>query len=274
MSDGSDRDGGEGTENLGGIVVDVVDDRILTMGIDRPAKLNGFTPEMMDQLVEAFTRLDEDPDLWCGVVHAVGDHFTAGLDLPRFRARMQGGERSMDRQGMVDPTSLGRSCRKPLVYAVKGITYTVGIELMLGGDIAVAADNCRFRQHEPLRGIHATGGATIRFVERGGWGNAMYHLLTSDEFTAEEAYRIGLVQEVVPAGTEYDRALELARLVCEGAPLAVQETKASSRRYLLEGEAAARAAFGETQARLAATDDAAEGVASFVEKRPPKFTGR
>ncbi|MEM7143346.1 MAG: crotonase/enoyl-CoA hydratase family protein [Actinomycetota bacterium] len=262
------------TENLGAINVDIVDGRILRMEIDRPAKLNGFTPEMMDGLVDAFTRLDEDDDLWCGLVTANGAHFTAGLDLPRFQARMQGGERSMDREGMVDPTALGRSCRKPVVYAVKGITYTVGIELMLGGDIAVAADDCRFRQHEPLRGIHATGGATIRFVERGGWGNAMYHLLTSDEFTAEEAYRIGLVQEVVPAGEEGDRALELARLVCEGAPRAVQATKASSLRYLMEGHDAARAAFGPVQAELSSTEDFQEGLRSFVEKRPPRFSGR
>ena len=180
----------------------------------------------------------------------------------------------MDREGMVDPTSLGRCCRKPLVYAVKGITYTVGIEHMLGGDIVVAADDCRFRQHEPLRGIHATGGATIRFVERGGWGNAMYHLLTSDEFTAAEAYRIGLVQEVVPAGTELGRALELAKIVCEGAPKAVQATKASSRRYLLEGHDAARAAFSSTQAELSQAEDFQEGLRSFIEKRPPRFTGR
>ena len=259
---------------LGTVNVDVIDGRILTMEIDRPAKYNGFTPEMMDVLVDAFTRLDEDDDLWCGLVHAAGPHFTAGLDLPRFQERMQGGERSMDRDGLVDPTALGRACRKPVVYAVKGITYTVGIELMLGGDIVVAADDCRFRQHEPLRGIHATGGATIRFVERGGWGNAMYHLLTSDEFTAAEAYRIGLVQEVVAAGAEYDRALELSRLVCEGAPKAVQATKASSLRYVLDGHEAARAAFASTQADLSAGDDFQEGLRSFIEKRPPKFTGR
>lgn len=260
--------------STGAINTEVIDDHILKMEIDRPTKLNGFTPEMMDGLVDAFTRLDEDDGLWCGLVTANGPHFTAGLDLPRFQDRMQGGENSMDRKGLVDPTSLGRSCRKPVVYAVKGITYTVGIELMLGGDIAVAADDCRFRQHEPLRGIHATGGATMRFVERGGWGNAMYHLLTSDEFTAEEAYRIGLVQEVVPAGQEGDRALALARLVCEGAPKAVQATKAASLRYLMEGHNAARAAFGPTQAELSATEDFQEGLRSFVEKRPPKFTGR
>ncbi len=260
--------------DLGRILTEVIDGHVLTIAIDRPAKYNGFTPEMMDGLVNAFTRLDEDPDLWCGVVHAVGPHFTAGLDLPRFQARMREGERSTDREGMVDPTALGRGCRKPVIYAVKGITYTVGIELMMGGDIAVAADDCRFRQHEPLRGIHATGGATIRFVERGGWGNAMYHLLTSDEFDAVEAHRIGLVQEVVPAGTEFDRALELAGVVCAGAPLAVQATKASSLRYVLEGQGAAIAAFAATQAELATSEDFKEGLASFVERRDPRFSGR
>ncbi|MDP6697871.1 MAG: crotonase/enoyl-CoA hydratase family protein [Acidimicrobiales bacterium] len=246
--------------------------RILLMGIDRPAKMNGFTPEMMDGLVEAFTRLDDDADLWCGVLFGHGDHFTAGLDLPRWHERMRSGERRRG-TGAVDPTALGRKCTKPIVTAVQGVTYTLGIELMLAGDIVVAADDCRFSQLEPLRGIHAAGGATIRFVQRGGWGNAMYHLLTSDVFDSAEALRIGLVQEVVPAGTQLDRAMELATVICEGAPLAVQATKASSMRFVEEGEAAAVAALGPKQAELAATDDAAEGVASFVERRKGHFKG-
>ncbi|MFQ5558649.1 MAG: crotonase/enoyl-CoA hydratase family protein [Acidimicrobiales bacterium] len=258
----------------GSIVVEVVDGHILTMAIDRPAKCNGFTPEMMDSLVDAYTRLDDDDQLWVGVLHAVGPHFTAGLDLPRFAERMKSGEAAgRGVRGRVDPTALGRSCRKPVISAVKGITYTLGIELMLAGDIVVAAADCRFSQLEPKRGIHATGGATIRFVQRGGWGNAMYHLLTSDEFDAAEAHRIGLVQEVVPAGEELGRAVELARLICRGAPLAVRATKAASRRYLLEGEEAAIAAFAPTQAELAATDDFQEGLAGFVERREARFTG-
>jgi len=260
--------------DLGRITTEVTHDHILEIGIDRQPKLNGFTPEMMAELVAAYTRLDEDPDLWVGVLFAWGPHFTAGLDLPRFAASMTKGVRSSGQSGMVDPTALGRACRKPIVTAVKGITYTLGIELMLGGDIVVAADDCRFSQLEPLRGIHATGGATIRFVERGGWGNAMYHLLTSDEFDSAEAHRIGLVQEVVPAGAELDRARELALQICEGAPLAVQATKESSVRYLVEGQRAAIAAFSATQAKLAATADFAEGLASFKEKRKPRFEGR
>jgi enoyl-CoA hydratase/carnithine racemase len=102
----------------------------------------------------------------------------------------------------------------------------------------------------------------------------MYHLLTSDVFNAEEALRVGLVQEVVSAGTELDRAVEIAEMICAGAPLAVQATKASSMCYVTEGEAATIAAFGADQARLAATEDAEEGFRSFVERRKGNFAGK
>ncbi len=72
--------------------------------------------------------------------------------------------------------ALGRACRKPIITAVQGITFTFGIELALAGDIVIAADNCRFSQLEPARGIHATGGATIRLVQRGGWGLSLLHI--------------------------------------------------------------------------------------------------
>ena len=132
----------------------------------------------------------------------------------------------------------------------------------------------RFSQLEPKRGIHATGGATIRFVERGGWGNAMYHLLTSDEFDAEEAKRIGLVQEIVPLGQQLERAIEIAEVIATGAPLAVQATKASSRRFVEEGFEAAVAALKPTQKALFETEDVDEGVQSFKERRAAQFKGR
>ncbi len=248
---------------------------ILLIGLDRPAKYNGYTPTMATQLVDAMTRLDEEDDLWVGVIFGHGKHFTAGLDLPKWTGRMEkGGSRDRRTDERLDPVALGRGCRKPIVTAVHGITFTFGIELALAGDIVIAADNCRFSQLEPRRGIHATGGATIRFVQRGGWGNAMYHLLTSDEFDAEEAKRIGIVQEVVPAGTQLERALEIAEVIASQAPLAVQETKASSRRFVEEGFEAAVRAMGPTQQRLLTSQDAAEGVKSFVERRPAKFVGR
>jgi enoyl-CoA hydratase/carnithine racemase len=247
---------------------------LLMIGINRPEKFNSYTPHMAKQLVAAYTRLDEDVELWVGVVFGHGKHFSAGLDLPKWTEAMaRGGDRS-DQAAAVDPMALGRACRKPIVTAVQGITFTFGIELALAGDIVVAADDCRFSQLEPARGIHATGGATFRFPERAGWGNAMYHLLTSDEFDAAEAYRIGLVQEVVPAGTQLDRAIELAERIATQAPLAVQATKASARRYLTEGVDACTAALETVQAHLLDSEDAAEGVQSFIERRAARFEGR
>ena len=174
--------------------------------------------------------------------------------------------------GAVDPLSLRPPIRtKPLVAAVQGICFTLGIELMLAADIVVAADDCRFAQIEVKRGIMPAGGATVRMVERAGWGNAQRYLLTGDEFGAAEALRLGFVQEVVPAGQQKERALELARRIAEQAPLAVRASLASSRIAVDHGPHAAIREFNAQQARLMATEDAAEGVRSFVERRTGRF---
>src|SRR5690348_5088428 len=175
---------------------------ILKIVLNNPAKKNAFSPEMMLQLSEALTLLDRDDDLWVGVLCAVGDHFTAGLDMPKFFGPTA---TPIPRpEGAVDPFGMGKACRKPIVTAVQGITFTVGIEMALAGDIVIAADDCRCCQMEARRGTAPLGGAHYRYISRAGWGNAMYHLMLCDEFGAAEAWRIGLVQEVVPAGTQVE----------------------------------------------------------------------
>ncbi|MCL4693871.1 MAG: crotonase/enoyl-CoA hydratase family protein [Candidatus Hydrogenedentes bacterium] len=248
-------------------------DHILLMGIDRAEKRNGFTPKMVHELTDAYNALETDDELWCGVLFAHGNHFTGGLDLPMFAESFAKNENFFTGKG-VDILGLEQKCSKPLVCAVQGITYTIGIELMLACDIVVAATDCRFSQLEPKRGIMAVGGATMRFVQRCGWGNAMYHLLTADEFNADEAYRVGLVQEVVEPGAQVERAIELAETINSCAPLAVRATIASSRLYLDDGERAAYEQFGPTQARLGQSEDFQEGIQSFVERRKAVFKGR
>ncbi len=246
---------------------------VFLMGLDRPEKYNGLTPKMFTELGAAFNELENNRDLWAGVLFAHGANTTAGLDLPKFIGGMQEGK-DLVSTADIDMFALHKKCTKPMVCAVQGITFTAGIEMMLACDIVVAASDCRFAQLEPKRGIMAVGGATFRFVERCGWGNAMYHLLRADEFTAEEAYRIGLVQEVVEPGEQMDRAVAIAEEIAKVAPLAAQATKASGMKYLEEGEAAAIAEFTDVQSRLSTSEDAAEGVASFVERREARFTGK
>jgi len=248
--------------------------RVLAIGIDRPKKLNGFSPKMLVELAEAFTALERDEEAWVGVLFAHGAHFTAGLELDKVAPLMR--ERgSVFPVGAIDPLSLRPPLRtKPLVCAVQGICFTLGIELMLAADIVVAADDCRFAQIEVKRGIMPAGGATIRMVERAGWGNAQRHLLTGDEFGSAEALRLGFVQEVVPTGREKARALEIAGTIAEQAPLAVRASLASSRTAVDQGPHAAIREFNAQQARLMATADAAEGVRSFIERRQARFSGR
>ena len=252
-------------------------DGLLLIGINRPAKRNGFTPKMYRELGEAYTRLDDDPALRVGVLHALGEHFTAGLDLPTIAPLMQRGEKAVP-LGLVDPVNLGmdgfRRRTKPMVVAVKGITYTLGIELMLAADIVVAADNCRFSQLEVKRGIMATGGATLRMAERAGLGNALLHLLTGDEFGSAEALRLNFVQKVVPAGTELDEAVKIADAIAAQAPLAVVATRLNVLKAIEHGPVIAMHEFIDTQQRLSRSEDAGEGVRSFVERRPARFAGR
>lgn len=250
---------------------------ILLIGINRPAKRNGFTPKMFVELGQAYTRLDDDPALRVGVLHALGEHFTAGLDLPTIAPLMRAGRKAVP-LGLVDPLDLGmegyRRRTKPMVVAVKGITFTLGIELMLAADVTVAADNCRFSQLEVKRGIMATGGATLRMAQRAGAGNALLHLLTGDEFGSAEALRLNFVQRVVPAGQELATAVDVAASIAQQAPLAVAATRRNVLKAMEQGPVVAMQDFIDVQRQLSGSEDAAEGVRSFVERRPAQFVGR
>jgi enoyl-CoA hydratase len=248
-------------------------DHLLLVGFNRPEKRNAFSVEMFLDLSRAYGELENDPDLRCGVLHAHGDHFTGGLDLAEWAAVFSSGHMPLAEDGL-DPLGLqGPPLTKPMVCAVQGICFTIGIELMLATDVRVAARGTRFGQIEIKRGIYPVGGATIRMPREVGWANAMRWLLTGDEISAEEAHRIGLVQELVEPGEQFDRAVEIAARIAAQAPLGVRATLASSRLALAD-EAHAAARLLPDLAPIMISDDVREGVASFLERRQARFTGR
>ena len=197
---------------------------------------------------------------------------TAGLDMPKFFGPAR--EARDSPAGNIDPFALKRRTLKPVVAAVQGLCLTIGIEMMLAADIVVAADDTRFCQMESKRGIAPLGGAHFRFLTRTGWGNAMYHLMLCDEFSAERALQLGLVQEVVPAGQQVDRAIALAQQIARNAPLGLRAMKEAALRYIEAGEAMAIAAIPTIHNSVMGTEDAKEGIRSFVERRAAQFQGR
>ena len=248
---------------------------LLLIGFNRPKKKNAFDLEMLDALSAAVTELDGNDDLRAGVIFAHGSDFTAGLDLGNVAPAIASGSRSLFQPGMIDPWAThGAPCRKPIVTAAHGLCLTLGIELMLATDVRLAAAGTRFAQIEIKRGIFPFGGGTARWVSNCGWGNAMRYLLTGDEFGAEEALRIGLVSEVVDADRLLPRAIEIAETVARQAPLGVRATLASSRLAVKSGEDAAAAALLPEIRRLMTSEDAAEGLSSFLERRAANFKGR
>jgi len=249
---------------------------VLMMGWNRPEKRNAFDVDMYGAMAVAYGRLHADDDLRCGLVYAVGGHFTGGLDLEQWAPIFARGEYPPLPAGAIEPFGWNEDRRvaKPVVFAAQGICYTVGLELMLACDIRIAASDARFAQIEVKRGLFPVGGATVRLMQEIGWGNAMRYLLTGDEISASEALRMGLVQEVTEPGRQLDRGLEIAERVAKQAPLGVQASLASARLARIEGDRVAMARLIDDLVPVMNSEDAKEGVRSFMERREARFTGR
>ena len=250
-----------------------VQDYICLIGLNRADKRNAFDSHMIKQLSEALTRYEDDDNLRCALIFAHGEHFTAGLDLMELQDKWNKGafEFAADE---IDPWGIGGKLRsKPVVVAVQGTCFTAGIELMLNSDVVIASDSCNFAQMEVQRGIMPFGGATVRFVAAAGWQKAMPYLLTGKAFDAQTADRLNLVSEVVANGEEYERALTIAKEICNAAPLGVQGLLSSVQDASRNGAAAALANIHNYLPPLFHSEDAKEGAMAMVERREAEFKG-
>lgn len=248
---------------------------ILLIGLNRPDKMNAMNRSMYHEIAAAYYQLEHDEDLRVGLMYAEGDHFTSGLQLDDWAGVFANGKGIESGEGELDPFHItGPGLSKPVVFAAQGICFTCGVEMMLNTDIRIAAKGTRFAQLEVKRGIFACGGATIRLPREIGWGNAQRYLLTGDEWTAEQAYDWGLVQELVEPGAQFDVAMTIAEKISKAAPLGVRGSLKSSKISVSEGqEAAKQKLFPELQPVMA-SEDVKEGIQSFLERRDAVFRGK
>jgi enoyl-CoA hydratase/carnithine racemase len=240
---------------------------VLTITVDRPEAMNALSPEMMLRLQEVLTGFRDDPALRVAIVTGAGEKaFCAGADLGRV------GEVG----GPGRPLQLfsGLGITKPLIAAVNGHSLAAGLALALLCDVRIAAENATFGCMGTARGILPGAGQTKRLPEVVGLGNAMWLLLSAERIPASEALRIGLVNRVVPPGEALNAAREWAELLASRAPLAVAATKEAALRGLYLETAEALRLEGELARPLMTSEDAAEGIRAFNERRAPHFKGR
>ncbi len=252
---------------------------VLVVTLDRAEKRNALSRAMSDQLCAAWRQLAKDRSLRVAILTGAGHAaFCAGADLGELRGwyaamspieRREHGERAPGLGGLTRNLDPG----KPVIAAINGPCLAGGLELALACDLRVAADHATFGLPEVRRGILPGAGGTQRLPRLVPLGLAMELLLTGEAIDAATALRAGLVNRVVPADRLLDEARELASRIARCAPLAVQAARAAALRGLhlpLAEALALEQAYAEP---LRATDDAAEGVRAFFERRQPEFKG-
>ncbi len=246
--------------------------QVFYIGLNRATERNAITYDMLRQLSDAYTHYENDSEARCAILFAHGKHFTLGLELPQFSESLEKEQALPVPKGQIDPLGLTEQQRsKPVVSAVQGFCYTIGIEFMLASDINLCTENAKFAQLEVGRGLLPYCGASFRFVERAGWHNAMRYILTSDTFNAEEAMRIGLVQQVTPRGELMGMAEKMAKTICAQSPVAVRAALKQSRQALEALEQNGGRNLLKQTLEVMQSEDFAEGVASFKEKRRADF---
>jgi len=252
-------------------VVVAADGHVVTCTLDRPERLNAIDIETYDGIVEFATRLEQDADLWVGIITGAGDRaFSAGADLKKLLAQIE--ERG---SANVPPfvTAFRRlGLSKPLIAAVNGLAYGGGCELALACDLRVLQTNARLALPEPKRGLLPGWGGTQLLPRLVPPAIALELLLTGRDVHAEEALRLGLANRI--ADDALQGARELAAEISANAPTAVRHIRSAALRGAELPLADGLAIEAEMMAAQKATADSAEGVAAFIEKREPAWPGR
>ena len=249
-------------------------DRILTVTVNRPDKLNALNAEVLDGLHAVFTAARENPDVGAVILTGAGEKaFVAGADISGFPAFTPGSAREFSREGHAT-FDLIENLGKPVVAAVNGFALGGGCELAMAATFRYASRNAKFGQPEVNLGLIPGYGGSQRLPRLVGKGRAMELLLTGDAISADEALRIGLVNRVVEPAELLPACRETLKKILGKAPVAIRYVLDAVNAGLDMPFAAAEGHEATLFGLCAATEDMKEGVSAFLEKRPAKFAGR
>jgi len=249
--------------------------RIAYVTINRPEVMNSICPPASDEMWEAFSDFRDDPEVWVVILTGAGEKaFSAGNDL-KYQA-LHGSDpayMTINNPGRFGGITERFDCNKPMIAAVNGYALGGGFELALKCDIIIAADHAQFGLPEAKVGSIAGAGGIHRLPRMIPQKIALGMMFTARSLTAQEAYRIGLVNEVVPLKDLMSTADRWADDIVRGSPLTIQATKEAALKGLdMKLEEALYTVFPGTD-RLFKSQDMLEGTLAFVEKRPPQWKG-
>lgn len=244
---------------------------IVLIRLHRPAARNALNDALRDGLIDALDSAEHDANIRCVVITGSDDFFCAGADVKEFANDTPESLRERKADRLWKATAV---FTKPIVVAIEGLALGGGCELALAADIIVVAEDATLGQPEIRLGIMPGGGATQRLLRAVGFYKTQKLLMTGEFITGSEAHAMGFASEVVAKGKALGRALDIAKRICTYSPLAIAAIKKVVREGLdlplAEGLKNERRTFEA----LFGTQDAKEGIAAFLEKRPAKFRGR
>jgi enoyl-CoA hydratase len=239
---------------------------VLVITMERATKRNAIDRAMADAIDEALNELDDNQELWAGILTGGTDIFSAGSDLTA------GGDYSTERGG--EYGIIRRRRRKPLIAAVEGPALGGGLEVALACDLVVAASTARFGLPEVTIGVVPTCAGLFRAPRALPLNIARQLILTGRPIGAARAYEVGFVNVLTSPGQALDEALALANQVCTNAPVAVQSCLAAVNEIIAADDVLGWEQTDEALRAAAGSADAREGVSAFLEKRAPVWTGR
>jgi len=258
------------------------DGHLMILTMNRPERMNALSGAMLIRMYDAYEEASRDPEVRCILVTGAGGNFCSGADLKSMSGDGGEGDPEIDVQKRIaaDPDvvwkALFRHYRpsKPLIAAVEGVAIAGGTEILQAMEIRVAGESARFGVSEARWSLYPMGGSAVRLPRQIPYTHAAEILLTGKHIRAREAQAIGLVGHVVPDGQALARAREIAAVVCENGPLAVEAiTRTLHETDGMELDTALRHELGYGQA-VFASEDAKEGPRAFAEKRKPAFKRR